>query len=314
MKSERKHPDEKDFTKTMANEKGDSMENELKEIKAGLMAVAKGEDAPVMPFEKVLKTMPKNFPISDYSMMPPEDARTIVQALDGIREDVKKVQKMDETAKGMRADLEIQIKHDVFEKGGYEDTKTKISELRDKLITEVESTIDSMGKVLIEYDGVVFTVWDKITEGKVTDTDKLNAYIEALKKFASKEVYGKIEEAVNNAVAVVAEAKAETKKKLDVWEPAQDIRKKIKQEVPKEAAVVTADMVEKLKSVVAPIIDFFKGVIANITDAVSDLWSAMDMAAPVVDEMKALLATDDGATASKKTASDISDVKAALLD
>lgn len=278
----------------------DSMEKEINTVKSALVFAA--DDRPPLKPYAPLKKAPPKFPYGEYSVLPPDDARKVTQTLDALNDRAAKIGKIEEKATGMRVQTEEKIQGYKQEQG-FDAVQQEMNVMKEKLATEVEETLGRVGKALIEHNNVLLTVYETVTEGKAGTPEVQAALVEAIKKYTSKDIAGKIIADADKAIAAVEEAKKKVERRLASWPAPEDLRKKIKQELPKKAEgnlSVTADIGSFFKSIV----DFFADLLGPVTDALSSLLSSVDQAEPAIDEMQGLLA-DAGvasATASKKTA------------
>lgn len=137
------------------------------------------------------------------------------------------------------------------------------------------------------------------------------AIIDAINKFVSADVAGKIIAAADAAVAEAKKAGETVERQLASWPSPKDLRKKVKQELPTAASIKTANPLETLRGWFASAIEFFSGVWASLFDKIAGLTSAIQQAEPVVEELQQLSAAA-GITASKTNPGLIQAVVAAL--
>jgi len=277
---------------------------ELAIIKAGLQTIAEDERPPLQPYSP-LKGAPKGFPYGEYTLLPPEDARRIVQTKQAMDKRAQLIKEMETKAAELRSDINAKIAEFQAEQG-YESLKQELASLTEKLSSEVESTLDRVGKALIEQGETVMTVIEETKKGTTTKSDVQKALVEAVKKYASKDVAGKILKASDEAIASIEDVKSKLTRRLVAWRPPQDLRKKVKQEVPTNASkqVYAQGFVDTIKQFFSKAVGWVKDAISGVFDKLSNLVSAVDQGTAVTDEIKNLLgaATTGQTSASKKLA------------
>ena len=269
-------------------------------IKAGLSTTAL-DKPPLEPYTPMKKAPPK-FPYEEHTLLPPDDSRKIIQTKEALDSRAAKIAKIEEKAKEMRVSTEEKIQ--AF-KGteGYEVILQEMNVFKEKLASEVESTLDRVGKALIEQGDTIMTVYEQTTKGAAGTADVQKALVDAVTKYATPEVAGKIIKAADEAIAAIVEASVKIKRRLASWPSPQDLRKKVKQELPKGASrqVMAAGVVDTIKSFFGDAFQWLKGVLGSVVDKVANLVSAVDQGEPLIEQMKTLLGqTTIGA--SKKTA------------
>lgn len=275
-------------------------------IKSGLVTAQ--DKPPLEPFTPLKKAPPK-FPYEEHALLPPDDARKVIKTKEALDGRAARIAEIEEAAKEMRVSTEQKIQE---YKGteGYEATLQEMNELKERLAAEVENTLDRVGKALIEQGDTVMTVYEQTQKGVAGKADIQKAMVEAITKYASKDVAGKIIKAADEAIASVVEANTKVKRRLASWPSPQNLRKKIKQELPKGAeaskAVTAQGIIEKIKGFFTDAFNWLKSVWQTVGDKLSGLVSSVDQAQPLVDQMKTLLGQVTTG-ASKKTAADVSE-------
>lgn len=288
------------------------MNTDLQSIKAAL--VTADEKLPLKEYTMRAQTPPK-FPYEEYTLMPPEDARKIIKTLDALNERALNIKTIDAKYTQMRVQLDQKIK-ELQVVDGYEDIKQEMSVMRDRLATEVEQTMDKAGKVLLEYNNIVTTIFEQSTTKKPTAAQEKTALIEAIKKFASPKIAGQILEDVDKTIKAATEASTVVTRELASWPVPKDLRKKVKEEKPLGGSK-TADIMENVKSFFTSFINVLKSAWTKVSDAVSSLAVSTNAAIPLLDEIKQL-AGEAGfinIQASKKgsiMSKEINSIKAAL--
>lgn len=267
------------------------MFKEVKEITQSLRRVA-DEKPPIAPFKGPSKRAPSKFPYSDYSLRPPEDARKITQTLEALNSRAQEIQDMEQNYKEMRINLEQKIS-EAKQQSGYDKILQEMQGFQEKIVEEAEDTFADGGNILIEYNNTVMTVLEKVTEGKVQDQEIHDKMVAAIEKYAGPEIAGKIIEEADQAINEMKESRKKIQRKLEMWPSPQDLRKKVKEEIP---ASKTAGVVDVLKGIGNTLKNAWEG----IKDKVSDFWNSLTEAAPIVDEMQDLISQSEaqGATAS----------------
>ena len=287
------------------------MNTDLQSIKAAL--VTADEKPPLAPYTPLKKAPPK-FPYGEKTLTPPDDARTVIPTLEALNGRAERLQLIEDQAKSMRVEVEEKIA--VFKnEEGYESIAQEMTVLKERLAGEVEQVIDRIGDTIIIYNDIVLSIIEQTTKGTATLTEVQTALIDKIKEFASPAVAGKIISGADEVIKAAAEAKDKIQRRLVSFPASQDIRKKVKQELPKGGSKKIA-LVEKLKEFATGLLETMKSAWNNLSDKLSSLLSITDSAKPLMDEIKQL-ADEAGFTsiqASKYSGnnSDIIKIKAAL--
>ena len=264
--------------------------------KAGLSITA--EDVKLEP-AKMLKTKPRGVDYSERTLTPPDDARTIVPAINALTEADANIKKIEAVATGIRTDATQKAKK-YEEKQGLTGLKQKMAPLAEKLTAEVEAVADRLGDTILEHKGTLTAVYDVLTAGTVSPTEADEQMISIISKYVEAGIAEKILQESKDAVDTLKQSRAKLSKQLAVWKSPKDIRKKVKQEVPKgTGASKTAGGISDILTGIA---NFFTNVISVVGDKLSGLVSAVDQGEPMIEQLKALLG--NVTTGSKKQTAD----------
>jgi hypothetical protein len=260
----------------------------FKNITVVKAALVTAEDKPPLAPYTPLKKAPPKFPYEEYALMPPDDARKIMPTLDALNERADALQTIEEQAKSLRVGIEEKIVR-LKQTKGYDKIAQEMNELKEKLATEVEATVDRVGDVLLEYNETVLGIMQQTAEGKATTPEIQEALVEAIKKFASPEIAGQIIEEADAVIKAAADAHKKVQRRLVSWPSPQDLRKKVREELPKgaEASTKTA-LVEGIKSFFSGLLSTMKSAWATLSDKLSSLWTTTQKAMPLINEIKRL--------------------------
>lgn len=260
------------------------------------IAPAIDEHAKLLPYVKQTNT-PTGFPWGEYSLKEAADLRKIKASMEKLNAVDTKIDDANDKFKAMRVETEAKIAKEA-EAMGLEKIKKEQMELTKKLsetvqeeFKAVEESLGESKKLLFSLKESVYTVYTKVTEKKVEDSDKLEAVLNAMNKLLAPELVEAINKAADQSIEQIKQADKKMENVFISWKAPKDMRKKIKEELPKDASLKTAGIFETLKGWVSDLVSSIKGFFSPVEDSASELQSTLEQTEPMVNELNELSAT-----------------------
>jgi len=250
-------------------------------------------DNKLLPYKKQQNT-PTGFPWKEYSLKIAEKAKKSMGKLETLTETVKDIEQKvkDIKQEGVNKAAEF------AQEKGLEALKLEQAQLTNKLIPiiqkefkDVSESLDASKKLLLSLNECVYTVYTKVTEYKITEIDKLEAIMNAMNSLLAPELVKAITEAADKSLAQIKIADTKSETQFIGWDPPQDMLKKIKEVLPKNASVVTAGIFDFIKEWFSGIVTSIKNWLSPVEESVADLQATLEQTEPMVAELNALTAT-----------------------
>lgn len=277
-----------------------SLLSELAKVKAGLSIIAQEADVPVatdedklLPYEQ-MKRKPKGIEMGEYSLKPAEDLRRMRPLAQKLSSATDKIKELDEEISQMRSQFNEKIQSFKEEKG-YEQAKTELTEISEKASNAIQEEFNDVAeayeeskKILLEYKNTVYTIYDKISGGAVTDKEKLDLYMQAMEKLLNPDLVQSVNNMVNTGISQLETAKKKVEKRFVSFPAQKDIRKKVKEELPKKTETLKrADVWQSVKNFFSGLWDWFKGLFSPVKENAADLLSKLeDEVSPILNSIK----------------------------